>query len=683
MSARKPPLFYRSTLLLSFFLFSLFFIINNNTYSLSINEVNGGGNVDPKWACGLLNSGLSCADANPADDTHTSSPALADINKDGILDIVTATRYGRVIAIEDNGGSPEKIFTVDVAPHFGLAAGQQIIRSSPAIGDIDNDGFMEIVIGAGHADDSQCYRGGVIVLEHTGAVKSGWPQFTSAHSVPPFDCPDPVFSTPALGDLDKDGDLEIVAASFDKRIYAWHHNGTSLEGFPPSSKHYARFGWDNISDRLADTIWSSPTLADFTGDGYLDIIQGTDEGNFDDDHWPGSSGIDWTCPYAIPPQNAFFPGYCGGTVYGLDRNGDFLPGFPLQTYEIMQSTPALFDMDNDGRAEIFTGGGTWYNRFSADHPISGFRIWGWDGDGNELPGWEGGKVVGGSTPASPVAGDIDGDGDKEIVALSTDRKVYAWHHTGTAVSGFPMTPVNPFSNDSSHNVGKSLALADYDDNGDMELFINVGHYVVIVDGDGDQVTSTQPNSNPNGPIYYTAWQMPSGESLVNTPAVGDIDGDGKLELVVSASNVIVWDIASSGSADWPMWHHNAERTNFASETNLSVTTSSITKMIADESVGADVSAIIGIMNPGPGELDWTSSASQPGKVTVSPNAGTVGDETDLTTITMETNGLGLGTHSLGTVTIDGGDVLGSPHVISLTIIVVDELNELYLPYVQR
>ena len=37
---------------------------------------------------------------------------------------------------------------------------------------------------------------------------------------------------PALGDLDGDGTLEIVAGALDRHLYAWHDDGTPVEGFP-------------------------------------------------------------------------------------------------------------------------------------------------------------------------------------------------------------------------------------------------------------------------------------------------------------------------------------------------------------------------------------------------------------------------------------------------------------------
>ena len=321
----------------------------------------------------------------------------------------------------------------------------------------------------------------MIVLDRTGKVRPGWPQLADDW-IAPMGCPDTIFSTPAIGDLDNDGKKEIVAGGFNFRLYAWRADGSLLPGFPPDSALAARFPneWE-LKTRLADSIWSSPTLADLNRDGYLEIILSTDEGN----RPPG-----WSCPYPLP--DGWRPDYCGGSLYVLDRFGRILPGFPKYILESMASSPAVVDLDGDGWLDIVVGTGTFYYDQSPDHATYGFRVYAWDHNGNDLRGWEGGKAVGGPTPASPAIGDLDGDGKMEVViaTYNPERKVYAWHANGQLMSGFPMQPVTERGTTlASFDVPASFVLADYNGDARMDIFLSEAWTVAVVNGAGQQITA--------------------------------------------------------------------------------------------------------------------------------------------------------------------------------------------------
>ncbi|MDX1417596.1 MAG: VCBS repeat-containing protein, partial [Candidatus Promineifilaceae bacterium] len=627
-----------------------------------IAEPGGTNEVDPKWTKSL--PAALCKGSNSDTNCHRSSPALADVTGDGKLEIVVATNNGHILVIRHNG---EELWRVDSAPYFGLEAGKQKINSGPAVADIDADGQMEIVVGAGTTSRSTCTHGGIIVLEHTGQVKPGWPVLTQDWDIPPTGCRETIFSTPALGDLDLDGDLEIVAGGFDKRIYALHHTGQFVSGFPPNSYHFNRFGWDVLEGRLGDTIWSSAAIADLTGDGFLDVIIGSDEGNYDETWLPVLEP--WHCPYSP----VYTPGYCGGSVYALDRHGNLLDGFPRYILEAISSSPAIMDVNEDGTPEIFIGTGTYYYNQSPDKPTEGFRLFGFDSRGNDLPGWAGGQVVGGPVPASPAIGDITGDGQPNIVVAAGDKKLYAWHINGSMVSGFPMTPRTHFDQVlEGYDVGTGFILADYTGDGKMEIFLRHAAEIIIVSGSGHQLTA--PNPNDTRPAYAM------GARVWNNPAVGDLNGDGRLELVVQNSKLAVWDLPqSSTSADWPMFKRDAARTSSALPT-MSVDPDEQVLLI--ESGDSGMQEFNVYVYGRLGTFDWQISTDRPDIVTFPVSSGTIQGQQEIQVNVRIEQGWDIGEHHLGDLYVEtssnGGD--NSTELIPIYLRVVAELERSFLPF---
>ena len=77
------------------------------------------------------------------------------------------------------------------------------------------------------------------------------------------------FSAPVLYDLDGDGDLEIIGASMDMHMYVWHHDGTSMDGWPVLVK-------DPFEEQRARMI-TTPAVGDIDQDGMPEIVACTNE----------------------------------------------------------------------------------------------------------------------------------------------------------------------------------------------------------------------------------------------------------------------------------------------------------------------------------------------------------------------------------------------------------------------
>lgn len=248
-------------------------------------------------------------------------PAVpVDRDGDG-TDELSLTRDDRTYWVLDAQGDPVHDGTW---PRRALGTNQQVAKTTVA--DLDGDGTPEILGGEAAERDSGARN--VWAWHGDGAVVPGWPV-----SVPDFNhggriavgdvvgdsglevvvegatrvivlsgagaqlaawtLPDPdsfgQMQHPALGDLDGDGDLEIVTVT-STRVHAYQGNGTALTGWPRAIP----------KAQAASFRESSPVIGDVDNDGRQDVVVTGDS-------------------YAAP----------GLGVYGFDRTGAVLPGFPL------------------------------------------------------------------------------------------------------------------------------------------------------------------------------------------------------------------------------------------------------------------------------------------------------------------------------------------------------------------
>lgn len=297
-----------------------------------------------------------------------ASPALADITGDATPEIVVASMDGVVEAFR----------STDRVRLWSRDLGNTAIQASPTIADLGGDGKPDVVAAT--------MDGRVVWLDGpTGRLvrtfSQGAPQFCPAGQ----DCrPDGFFATPAVADINGDGALDIIAPNYDHSVYAWSRSGTLL---------WRRF--------LEDTLWSSPVVADIDRDGRSEIILGGDiyAGN----------------PLGKP---------AGGLTWILKRDGSTYPGYPRSTPgQTVWSSPAVADLNGDKLADVIVGtGANWAE--PAGRRVDAFTA----KTGRNLPGWP--VSVDGAVMASPAIGDIDRDGKLEVTVASNYGWVYAFDHDG-------------------------------------------------------------------------------------------------------------------------------------------------------------------------------------------------------------------------------------------------------------
>jgi hypothetical protein len=329
---------------------------------------------------------------------------------------------------------------------------------------VDGDGKCEIWVGD--------MKGWIHGLDCNGRPLSkwGWPKPT--HKVGGLSG---IFSSPAIGDINGDGAQEIVVGNWGQHLYAWTYTGEMLPGWPINNE---------------DTIWSSPALADLDMDGVKEVIVGADS----------TGGVNW--PY--PP---------GGLLWAFDEDGSVLPGFPRVTPEVTWSSPAVGDIDGDGRYEIVVGAGHYYAAINKVTTQSQ-RVYAYNDDGTDVRGWPVGTA--GATFSSPALGDINGDGRKEIV-------------TGTmAVNGRGQNHITAFGprGNTIFDFGglqgpdmSSPIIGDVSGDGTPEALLCAGLEIGAWDRAGRRI-----------------WKQRMRNFAVGNPAMGDFDRDGRVEVAVATGD---------------------------------------------------------------------------------------------------------------------------------------------------
>lgn len=171
-------------------------------------------------------------------DWFLGSPAIGYLDADNRLDVIVGNNNETLYAfeIEDNGS------TIGVSQKWAVSVDGWAI-SSPAVGDVDYDGDLEVVIGT---DGGKIY---VIEADGTQAAYS------------PLSTQGDVFASPVLAEIDRVGGLEIVATSLDGRVYIW--SGTNGQLLPDWPK------------KLLEPIYASPAVADLNGDGRMQLLATT------------------------------------------------------------------------------------------------------------------------------------------------------------------------------------------------------------------------------------------------------------------------------------------------------------------------------------------------------------------------------------------------------------------------
>ena len=348
----------------------------------------------------------------------------------------------------------------------------------------------------------------------------------------------------AVGDLDADQTLEIVVATWDGFVFVIEHDGALRAGWPKS------IDFTHITDTSPERIidggfFASPVLYDLDQQGGLEIV---------------CAGMD----------QYIYVWHADGTAMAPYPVRLFNPDEPdsITHHDRIVATPAIGDIDNDGKPEIASGSSEVYGAAGVENEATAYVL---DAEsGTVADGWPQPlyglsvnvlPVVGRGVVANPMLADLDFDGTLEISfdTISTQGWIFRWD--GTIYKKMNNQAFGPKS-DSTDNPAYILmnngAFANLDGEGGIDMVKGTAgfDFALAFAGGGKRGQFDH---------HMSGWDTDTGKMLegfprvhddwqfFNTPTIVDLDGDADQEVVIGSGGYLVhaWNYLGVEPAGFP------------------------------------------------------------------------------------------------------------------------------------
>ena len=443
-----------------------------------------------------------------------------DIDNDGDYDLFTGnTEYITFLRNTGNPVSPAFIIEQDTLKDND---GNPIISefgSNPVFVDIDGDGDYDLLSGnsAGtvtfyeNIGNAQQFDFRFITNFWQNILIIGGREDDPRHGSSSFD----------FADIDNDGDQDLIWGDFFSRsLYYIENQGTAA--LPSMQLVSSVFPLN--SDSVYTSGYNMPRFVDIDGNGLLDLFV--------------SVLYDPTVPQSLmyyknegTPQQPNHIKITDDFIYTLDVGNN--------------SHPVFIDIDGDGDLDLFIG--------SLNNPLGSLHYFENQGTSSNPEYFYADSLYAGiqsDLSVVPAFGDLDNDGDYDLLIGRFDGKISFYRNDGTAINpDFVYVEELRDVNQNIIDIGTSASpfLIDIDGDNDFDLVIgafNGRFYLYKNVGDAFNYSFELVEN------YFS--DLDVGDN--STPVLFDYPGNGKLELFSGSRHGNIFHYSNEGSVEFPVWN---------------------------------------------------------------------------------------------------------------------------------